>query len=610
MEKNKKSKKGAIERYREPSGWKLAVPLAIIWILWVALMYYLLLPAINIHSVGFWMFVIFVMLVPAGGLSATWMVARASQTGTKEYDRYGKPAGILCGAAVAFLGLFLILLLIGAKMFHADDYASILPIEEYDFNQDIDQATAVSSIALMDTDSAVLLGNREIGSLSEVVSQYNVSEDYSQIDLGGSPVKVSALDYAGFFKYMGNRADGVPGYVQVDPVGQKAEYVALEDGMKYVPSAYFGKDLKRHLRSKYPTKIFGNIHFEVDEEGNPFYVASVYDYTIGVFGGETVQGAIVCDPVSGDCTYYNVGDIPRWVDNVFNGDLLVEQYNWYGKLSNGFWNSVFGKKGCKKCTETVNGNSSDDEDEEETYAPDYGYVAKDGDIWIYTGVTSVNDDASNIGFILVNERTSEAHYYEIAGADESSAMAAAEGEVQEKGYQASFPSLINVDDQPTYIMVLKDASGIVKLYAMVNVESYNVVTTASSLDECFTKYRALLGNGGDVQDSGENASDGSGADDGNGQDDGSNQENGGGDDQSVDETEEPVETSEMTFVIAAISYIDVDGSTWVYLTGEDGNVYKQRFADNENLIFLKAGDSVTAQCAASADRIYRIYDMQ
>lgn len=595
MGKNKKSKKGAIERYREPAGWKTVVPLAVIWILWVGLMYYLLLPAVNIHSVGFWMFVIFVMLLPAGGLGAIWMVARASQSGDRDYDRYGRPAGILCGAAVACLGLFLILLLIGAKIFHADDYASILPIEEYDFDQDMDQATAVSSIALMDTDSAVLLGNREIGSLSEVVSQYNVSEEYSQIDLGGSPVKVSALDYAGFFKYMGNKDAGVPGYVRVDPVGQKAEYVPLEEGMKYVPSAYFGSDLKRHIRSKYPTKIFGNIHFEVDEEGNPFYVASVYDYTIGVFGGETVQGAIVCDPVSGDCTYYDVADIPRWVDNVFNGDLLVEQYNWYGKLSNGFWNSVFGKKGCKKCTETVNANASDEEDEdEESYAPDYGYVAKDGDIWIYTGVTSVNDDASNIGFILVNERTAEAHYYVIAGADESSAMAAAEGEVQEKGYQASFPSLINVDDQPTYIMVLKDASGIVKLYAMVNVESYNMVTTAFGLDECFAKYRALLGNGGDVQENGDGSSEGAG--DGNSE--------------GTDEAEEPVETAEMTFVIAGITYIDVDGSTWVYLTGEDGNVYKQRFADNEGLIFLKAGDSVTAQCAASADRIYQIYDMQ
>lgn len=584
MGKKEKNKVKAADRHHVSGGGKSAVILSVIWVLWVAVMYYLLLPALNIHSVGMWMFVIFVMLFPAGGLGCLWMVARAAQDGVREYNRYGKPAGLFMGGGAALLLIFLLLLLIGAKIFHADGYASILPVVEYDFNEDMNQATAVSSIALMDTDSAVLLGNREIGSLSDVVSQYNVSEDYSQIDLAGSPVKVSALDYAGFFKYMGNKDAGVPGYVRVDPVGQHAEYVSLKQGMKYVPSAYFGKDLRRHIRSKYPTKIFDNIHFEVDEEGNPFYVASVYDYTIGVFGGKTVQGAIVCDPVSGDCTYYDAAEVPHWVDNVFDGDLLVEQYNWYGRLSGGFWNSVFGKKGCKKCTETVNGNSSDEEDEDETYAPDYGYVAKDGDIWIYTGVTSVNDDASNIGFIMVNERTAEAHYYVVAGADESSAMSAAEGEVQEKGYQASFPSLINVDDQPTYIMVLKDASGIVKLYAMVNVESYNMVTTASSLDECFARYRSLLGTGGKETDTDEAGTDEDGA-----------------------QLPEPVETAEMTFTILSIQYIDVDGSTWVYLSGEDGNVYKQRFAENEDLIFLAVGDSVTAQCAPVSDRIYQMY---
>ena len=123
---------------------------------------------------------------------------------------------------------------------------------------------------------------------------------------------------------------------------------------------------------------------------------------------------------------------------------------------------------------------------------DYGYIAKDGDIWIYTGVTSVNDDASNIGFIMVNQRTQEAHAFAVPGADENSAMAAAEGEVQEKGYKASFPSLINVDGTASYVMVLKDASGIVKLYSMVNVEQYNLVTTSSNLDDCFSKYRLLL----------------------------------------------------------------------------------------------------------------------
>ena len=307
----------------------------------------------------------------------------------------------------------------------------------------------------------------------------------------------------------------------------------------------------------------------MDEEGNPYYVASVYKYTIGIFGGETIEGAIICNPVDGAAEYYPVAEIPQWVDIVFDGDLLVEQYNWNGKLSNGFWNSVFGKKGCKKTTETVQGD-----DEDGSYAPDYGYVAKDGDIWIYTGVTSVNDDASNIGFILVNERTAEAHSYTIAGADESSAMSAAEGEVQEKGYQASFPSLINVDGQPTYVMVLKDAHGIVKLYAMVNVESYNKVTTAASLDDCFRKYRKLIGTAEDTDTVGEDEQESS----------------------VKEQEEENLVTENYTFVIAEIRYVEIDGNTWVYLLAEDGALYKAKFADNEGLIYLNAGDEVSADC--------------
>lgn len=352
--------------------------------------------------------------------------------------------------------------------------------------------------------------------------------------------------------------------------------------------------MKRHLRLEYPAEIFGNIHFEVNEEGRPYYVASVYDYTIGVFGGKTVKGAIVCDPVTGGCEYYAVGEIPQWIDVVFDGDLLVQQYDWHGKLSNGFVNSLFGKKGCKKCTETVERNmSEDDETEDKSVMADYGYVAKDGDIWIYTGITSVNDDASNIGLLMVNERTAEARYYTIAGADESSAMAAAEGEVQEKGYQASFPSVINVEGQPTYVMVLKDANGIVKLYAMVNMESYNVVTTAGTIENCFNQYRTLLGIESE---------------------EGSREDSSDTDNDSNDGTEADVDSKEddnavtvpVEFVIASIQYVDIDGNTYVYLIGEDGNVYKQKFYENEELIFLNPGNSVSADCIQETEKVYRI----
>jgi len=576
-----KTRKGEFMKTKLKAGTVVAF---VVWLLWLFVTYYITLPALNPHSTGFWLYLIIAVILPVAIFFALKTSdVKISKKGFKIDSRMLHPVAKWLFIAIGIIiAIMIIGTISGAKLFHAKGYSSILKTETYEFTEDIDQNSALSMIALMDTDSAIRLGNREIGSLTELVSQYDVSENYSQIDYQGSPVKVSALDYAGFFKWMGNKNSGVPGYVSVDPVEQNADYISLDEGMKYVPSAYFNSDLDRHIRFNFPTAIFGNTHFEIDEDGKPYYVASVYEYKIGLFGGETVKGAIIVDPVSGDCNYYSVADVPTWVDFVFDGDLLTTQYNWYGELGNGFWNSIFGKKGCKKCTETYNS-------EDESYAANYGYIAKDGDIWIYTGVTSVNEDASNIGFILVNQRTAEAHYYVIAGADENSAMSAAEGEVQEKGYDASFPSLINVDGNLTYVMVLKDSSGIVKLYAMVNVEQYNKVTTASTIEECYEKYERVLKRNTDSEDE-------------------------DSDDQNVDDTELPSDDVEeelgeeetLTIKIVSIQYVNIDGDTYVYIEGDDQKVYRQKFEDNEMLITLREGDSITVNAQLSQRGIYYI----
>ncbi len=461
------------------------------------------------------------------------------------------PAGILAA--------FLLLELSGGAIFHAGGYASILTVEEREFTEDLPESAGTDYIALMDSASAAMLGDREIGSLSNVVSQYDVSDSYIQIDYQGAPIKVSALDYAGFFKWINNRDTGVPGYVTVDPVSMSANYESLTEEMKYVPSAYLLEDAGRHIWFAYPTTMWGNLHFEVDEEGKPFYVASVYDKKISLLSGTTVSGCIVLDPVTGSTEKYDLADVPRWVDMVYDGDILCEQYNWHGELSGGFWNSIIGKKGCRRVTSYT---PSEGDDEETAESSDYGYVAKDGDIWIYTGVTSVNSDSSNIGFLLANERTGEAHYFNVSGADESSAMAAAEGEVQEKRYQASFPSLINVEGTPTYIMVLKDASGLVKLYAAVNVEQYNLVTTASTQAECLAKYKTLMGIEGIAEDD------------------------------AADGESEPAETETAVITIKEIRDIDISGNTWLYFITEDEQIFKAKAADHEEMLLLGAGDVI------------------
>ena len=450
---------------------------------------------------------------------------------------------------VVMLALLGVGALIGSEVFNAKGYADILTVTESDFATDLSESVGTDSIALMDTASAQMLGDREIGSLSHVVSQYNVADAYTQIDYQGKPIKVAPLEYAGFFKWANNSAVGATGYVTVDPVSMSASFVECE-GMKYIPSAYFGEDAKRRMWSQFPTLMLENLHFEIDESGKPYYVASVIEKSIFLFGGKTVSGCVVMDPVSGECVRYDLADVPRWVDVVFDGYLICDQYNWHGLYQNGYFNSLFAKKGCKQVTSYV----TVDEEGYETDSIDFGYVAKDGDIWIYTGITSVNGDSSNIGFLLANERTGESRFYPVAGADEKSAMHAAEGEVQEKRYAASFPSLINVEGEPTYIMVLKDSGGLVKLYAAVNVKQYNLVATAATLEGCLSNYKALVG-------------------------------------EEAAPLPDPAETT-VSFAIAQIHHVVIDGNTYIYLADESGNLYRAKAADHEEMLLLKEGDTV------------------
>ena len=532
--------------------------------------FYFLLTPLNLHAPTLWITAFLATLVFALFNNLTFALGcqgyeNEMANGKSSWRELSEKYSLLYFIPLILLAFTILAAFSGISAFHAGAYASLLKVEDAVFEDDLSETLGTDSIALMDTMSAQMLGDREIGSLSNVVSQYNVSDDYTQIDFNGSPKKVAALDYAGFFKWNNNKGEGVPGYVTVDPVSMAAAYQECTSGMVYVPSAYFGQDAARHIRMHYPTVMFGNLHFEIDEEGHPYYVASVYDKTISLFGGKTVKGAIILEPSTGELTRYDLADVPVWVDVVYDGDLICEQYNWYGTLQNGFVNSVFGKKGCKQVTTYY----SDDEDESDDVAPtsDYGFVAKDSDIWIYTGITSVNGDSSNIGFLLANERTGETHYYEIAGADEKSAMAAAEGEVQEKGYQASFPSLINVDGNPTYIMVLKDASGLVKLYAAVNVEQYNLVTTAATQAECMNRYRSLLGLGNAAEEStppadGENA------------------------------PREPLTaTDEAVIRIQDILYITIDGNTYIYLIDDKDGLYRAKASEHEEMLLLQAGDT-------------------
>ena len=516
---------------------KVRIALFVIFATVIGGFYYAYFPAINIHLEIFWTTLIVVFLSLAIILGAkssiSQMVGRLSKKPSiKEFSWFAKLCSVL---VIVCVGVLIVGSALGATLFRSRAYANLLPVDKREFTEDIEQSDQVTDIALMDTESARIFGNRKIGSLSDVVSQYEIEADYTQISIKGQPMKVSGLKYASFFKWWNNRNSGVPGYVQVNPVNSEAKYVKLTKPMKYVPSAYFNYNLQRHVQLAYPTKIINGYKFEVDDDGNPYYICPTMTARVGLFGGMDVNGVIICDPIDGECKYYAIGDCPSWVDSVYDGHLLTKKYNWHGMLSGGYINSIIGQKGCKQATD------------------DFGYKIIGDDVWVYTGVTSANGDQSNIGFVMMNQRTSEARYYQVSGAEEHSAMSAAEGEVQEKGYKASFPSLINVSGTPTYIMVLKDAGGLVKLYAMVNVEQYNIVATATSQTKVFEEYKTLLASDGKL------------------------------------ETEEN-DLKEDTITVQSVEYIDTDDGTMVYIKDTNHQVYKQAFKEDESLIRISAGD--------------------
>lgn len=457
--------------------------LFIIALLILGIYYYVSLPAINIHAAGFWMtlglVIAFVTIV-----YAVSQVRRQSKSNVVPIKSTEKMLKEMKGVKIGF-GLFVLTLvifaggnLLSSPIINADKYQKLMNVRESDFTQDIQQ-TNYNTIPLLDKDSAELLGNRKMGSMVDMVSQFEVGSDYTQINYKDTPVRVTPLVYANEIKWLTNQKAGIPAYIRIDMATQNTECVKLEQTIKYSKAEYFNRNIYRHLRFHYPTYIFDDqIFFEIDDEGTPYWVCPVKKFNIGLFGGQTVGNVVLCNAVTGECTDYPVDQVPNWIDKVYSAELLKKLYNYYGIYKHGFFNSVLGQKDCLKATSG------------------YNYIALDDDVWVYTGVTSVSGDQSNVGFVLMNQRTMETKYYKIEGAIEDSAMSSAEGQVQNLGYSATFPLLLNISDQPTYFMALKDGAGLVKKYAMVNVQKYQWVAIGDTVKECEKAYVTLLATNG------------------------------------------------------------------------------------------------------------------
>ena len=430
-----------------------------------AITWYFVLPAINLGYHIFW----WMIILGIGG--SIWISVIFGDT---NYEReITKKASWIF---VAIIAIMLLLLLFSSQAFAAKQYRDVAQIKtDGVFADDIPAINSAEDIPIIDKATAQKLGDRSMGGMEKYLSQYEVSSEYNLINYNGSYYRVSPLVYGDPFKYFNSKKVGIPAYVLVDVYTGKSELVELEAGqtIRYSPSAVFGEDLARYLRSKYPTKVFAEANFEIDDTGAPYYIVPTLKVNAFLFGAPSIDTVLVLNAVSGEIKEYSLDDVPEWVDNVYDVTRIMKEINWKYSLVNGFIN--FSKKEVRKTSYSF--------DNFQYYA-----IPKDGHVYIYTGVTSAGNDEANIGFLLINMRNGNATYYSDPGAEESSAQVSALGLIPGMAYSAGPVMLVNIADEQTYFFTLKDAQLLVKKYALVNKTDYTLVVVEDTIEETVNAY--------------------------------------------------------------------------------------------------------------------------
>ena len=551
--------------------------------------YYMMLPAMNFKSTDFYTFWFVIIAVFCG----VFYVLCGARTKIERRE-YCKKRSVFPIVLVAMMLLVMVVGYIsGCTLLRAKSYSELVDVKESSFTEDFKDIN-YTDVPRLDAATSKVLADQQLGSLSEYKSQYVVSNVSTQINYKNHPVRVAYLEYANVFKWFNNTKNGLPAYMMTDLVSQKVAVVNCVEkfgsGIKYSPTELFNERLIRHLRFQYPTEILDTPNFEIDDDAHPYWITPVLDKTIGLFGGTDVKGAIITDALTGESEYYSMGQIRtdnslNWIDVVYSEALVIQQYNYHGRLSNGFWNSIIFQN-------DVNVTSSGN-----------GVIAMDDDVWVYTGVTSSEADTSNFGFILCNQRTKELRYYKNGGAQESSAQASAVDLVQNYGYMATFPILLDIEDQPTYFMSLYGSGYTVKGYALVNLDDKTIVGTGlldiekshtNALNAAVENYISALKDKNVVDENADaddykvdaNTSTVAG-------------ENVDGDTDAV-EPEKLTVTGEITDIKTSVN----DGNTVYYLQVKD-KYYYIKVTDCMDVLLMKKGDKVTVTYTKDSDKFIK-----
>ena len=544
-----------------------------------ALVYYLALPAVTLHSAGFWWFILLCLV--SISISITCFC----------YDSFEIPIGASWIITAACLVIFAVCGLISGMMFHSDEARQVADITESerliveDFT-DITTEDNFNNLPLVDLDTAKMLGDKKVAQLKHA-SWYDVDDEYNLIQYQGKYYRLSVIDYGDYWKYRKAKNEGLPGYVLVSAtsrngaVTQEATIVQLDKAIRYSPGAFWSYDLRRHLRSQYPSYIFDESYLEIDEEAVPYWITGVKRPTAGVFGVKTVTSFIVTNAQTGESQEYSIEEAPEWIDHIFSLSYLMDIAEWHYAYVDGFWNNVFSKTNVWRTSYFFRDrHGNDSESEAGKFANFFGYssIIQDGQVMFYTGLTAANSAESNLGWLIIDTSSGKMTEYRFfdeatddyaSGAEESSAQAAVEQLVQAMGYEATFPLPVNIAGEPSYIMCLKGKAGLIQAYAICNIDNFSIAVQADTLDKALNLYLGRLGKE-PIYDTTDDTSS-----------------------ESTPETDVPeVETQEVTGKIVEVYTAEVNGTTqFYYVIGED--LYRSSIKLNELQVTWKVGDELT-----------------
>lgn len=496
----------------------------LITVIFAIVVYFIFLPPINLHSQATWLYLMAIQLV---------LIIFAGNKVPAVKQRFL--------FLLAMLVIYGILNLTSLELFTAKSYANVIEIQNGDFAKEIKEPS-LNTIPTLDRDSSERVGSRKMGELLDLASQFNVDDQYTQINYKEKSVRVTPLKYNGIFKYLFNFKDGIPGYLNIDIVNGKTNLIKLEKGIKYSQDDLLFRNIRLYTRVKYPLEIFDEMEFEIDDNGIPHWIIPTYKNSVGWFGAQDVKNVITVNATDGATSIYPVSQAPKWIDRVYNSERILEQLNWAGKYKLGFINSIFAQKQVLQTTEG------------------YNYLALNDDIYLYTGYTSVAGDESNVGFLMTNLRTKETKFYPVSSAKEVSAMESAEGIVQDKKYKATFPLLFNIKNKPTYFLSLKDNAGLIKEYAFVDAQDYQRVSSGLTVQEAYAKHTGTV--------------------------------------IEKNEFDENTQFKEIKGTIQDIYSVVIDGNTHYYFTLEDQEaIFVSSIKLSEKLPFLEAGSRVSFKYA-------------